>query len=106
MKIKVWRATYARKRKGSEVSWCGKVNLFWEGFILLDRHCFNSICSAIRIWTRSYGDEVYKAGSQEAMKSQEQLKEQHDFHEQSRDGPPVNVKLLTVVLIKAELSWV
>lgn len=38
------------------------------------------------------------------MKSQEQLKEQHDFHEQSRDGLPVNVKLLTVVLIKAELE--
>lgn len=40
------------------------------------------------------------------MKSQEQLKEQHDFHERSRNGLPVNVKLLTVVLIKAELGWV
>lgn len=94
------------KGTGSEVSWCGKVNLFGGCFILLEHHCFNSICSAIRIWTRSYGDEVYKAGSQRAMKSQEQLKEQHDFHERSRDGLPVNVKLLTVVLIKAELGWV
>ena len=46
-----------------------------------------------------------KQERQEAMKSREQLKEQHDFDESSRySGLAVKVKLLIVVLIEAELE--